>query len=379
MTKIKLLINFAPLKTGGGQNVALNFLYGLNEEQFNEFDILFLVAKNSQVHYYLLNQERYLFFVAPVNPIFRIVYERFWLSNIFMKNGIEIIYSYFGFGFFGKSFKQICGSADSNIFYPEINFWRDYSKVRQFKFFIVDAYKKWWIQKANAVVFENSALMIRGRKLFQLKKSTTIRPSIVCSTELCQYNFPSHVPNVRPRILLLCGWQLNKGIMLVPEIAAELKRKNLKFQFIITAPIDNSRLFKKFVKNVKTKNVIDYVYVIGQVEKSYISDLYKKVDFVLLLSKLESFSNNIIEAWTYKVPIIIAREEWAISICKEAAIYVNRESPSEIADKLAEVFFNEKEVLIAQSNAKKELEHYPDISQRIKEELNYVKEIAKSN
>jgi hypothetical protein len=44
---LRVLINFAPLKAGGGQSVAYNFLYGIQTVALSDITSLYLVAKDS--------------------------------------------------------------------------------------------------------------------------------------------------------------------------------------------------------------------------------------------------------------------------------------------------------------------------------------------
>ena len=47
--KMKLLINFAPLKAGGGQNVGLNFINGLDTSKYSDIEFYYSVAQNSAI------------------------------------------------------------------------------------------------------------------------------------------------------------------------------------------------------------------------------------------------------------------------------------------------------------------------------------------
>jgi len=43
------------------------------------------------------------------------------------------------------------------------------------------------------------------------------------------------------------------------------------------------------------------------------------------LAQLESFSNNFIEAWKMRVPLVVTDSDWARDACGEAAAYVDPE------------------------------------------------------
>lgn len=130
-----------------------------------------------------------------------------------------------------------------------------------------------------------------------------------------------------------------------------------------------------FVRAVRKNDVEDMVSLVGPISKGQIPSLYNKIDFVFLLSKLESFSNNIIEAWHYKRPLIIAREDWAISLCGKSAFYVDRDDITQIADAIEYLIAKPELMSYLTSQGASELKSYPTIFEKLALELNYIEEI----
>lgn len=368
---MKVLINLSTLKKGGGQNVALNFLYSIKNLAFNDIQFCFLAAKNSTIHHWL-EENKMEYTVSPSHPIKRIIFELFISQWHIKKMKADIIYSYFGIGLFKKSIPQVSGSADSNLFFPEIDFWQEYSGLKKVKKKIVDSYRIWGLKRANAIIFENEAMEKRSKILYNLPLTKTIKPSINFS----EYFDHIHIPTNNKIIgLFLCGWQLNKGVMLIPELASEFKKAKINFHFILTAPQDSSEPHKKFIEQLRYFNVEDLVSITGQIKKSQIPSLYEKVDFVFLLSKLESFSNNIIEAWHFKKILVITDAEWSRAICRDAALYVNRDNPKEIVEKVSSHICNHEKATCLIDKGNVIIEDYPTISDRTKEELFFLREV----
>ena len=106
-----------------------------------------------------------------------------------------------------------------------------------------------------------------------------------------------------------------------------------------------------------------------------LASLYRQIDFVFLLSKLESFSNNIIEAWTFGKPLIASDEEWTHAICGDSAIYVERSSPEEIASQITSCLNDEKRITQVVEAGKKILSEYPTIEERTEQELSFIEEV----
>ncbi len=358
--------------------MAMNFLYSFDVKRLIESKIYFLVAQNSEPHLYLLKIEYPYFCAVSRNPVARILFEIFISSSIFKKNNIDVIYSYFGFGLYNRKIPQISGSADSNIYFPEIDFWKEFSGFARLKKALIDRYRIWGVKRSNAVVFENSALELRARELFGINKSTVITPSINFNFKSIPLSIPVECNKI-PKGLFLCGWHPNKNFMIIPKLAYELKKRGVDFHFLITAPLDDSTQHRQFMIDVSKYEVRNMVSVIGQVKKEQLQSLYEQIDMVFLLSRLESFSNNIIESWYFKKPLLITDATWSRSICGEdSVIYVERNSVVDIVDKIIWLLTDSKSKNSIVLNGYEKTKQYPTIEERISEELEFLKYVYKS-
>ena len=123
---------------------------------------------------------------------------------------------------------------------------------------------------------------------------------------------------------------------------------------------------------VEKYDVQNMISLIGPVSKLGLPKLYGQIDFVFLLSKLESFSNNIIEAWYFSRPLIIADELWSRAICNDAASYVPRNDVHAISDQIMLLAHDSQLVLDLTSRGKSALSQYPNIQERLKQELEFL-------
>ena len=71
---MRVLINFSTLKTGGGQNVALNFLYFTEAHRVEKITLFYLVAKNSEPHRYLVENGSKHYIAVSRNALKRILF-----------------------------------------------------------------------------------------------------------------------------------------------------------------------------------------------------------------------------------------------------------------------------------------------------------------
>ena len=360
---------------GGGQNVALNFLHGLFEINNPTHKYFFLVVRNSPLHLFLKEKKCQNVLLTSKSPILRVFKEFLYFPSIIKDLKVNIIYTYFGYALFRGNTPQVCGVAISNVFFPEIKFWQgNFIRVTARK--LIDIYRIYGLKKATALIFENKKMEERCNSLFQISKDRTIfiPPSFSLSTYQEDLILPEL--NVKSlKLLMLCGWQLHKNIMMVPEIAFQLKKRNLKIQFIITAPKDNSKLHEDFQTIVNNYDVQDMISLIGPIKKQQLKSLYEQIDCVLLMSKLESFSNNIIESWYFNKPLIVSNEEWAHSICKNAAYYINRNSAKDISNSIRELVSSPLIQIELIEEGKNQLENYPSITEKTRKEIAFLEKI----
>jgi len=368
-----ILINLSKLKKGGGQNVALNFLGALTIEQLNK--LKFIVAKGSASHKYLTDIN-IAPFICPSNPVLCLIWEIFFSVYLRLCKPFDVIYSYFGFGMYlFSNTPQVSGSADSNLYYPELNFWEGENGLKRLLRYFVDQYRIYGLKNSTAIIFENEELMKKGVELYNLPAVKFITPSINIEPSFdMNRRMAARERGGLVKVLLLCGWQRNKGILKIPEIVSKAKSRGINIQVIFTAGHEENELSREFYSLVSTFGVYKNIRVTAPVDKCDLENLYDEVDVVMLLSRLESFSNNIIEAWAYGVPLIVADEPWSKSICNEAAIYVDREDANSVCDGIEDaVYLNRSEPI---KKGLEELNHYPKIAEKVEVELTFLLELV---
>jgi glycosyltransferase involved in cell wall biosynthesis len=361
-----ILLNFSPLKSGGGHTVAFNFVKSLKEiNELNNF--IFFAAKGSAISQFLVDNNVILFQLSCV-PFLRIIQEFIIVPFVIVKYDLNLIYSYFHYCFFIGKTKQIVGCADSNLFYPDVDFWKSESRLRKYFLRLKDNVRVRGVIRADGVIFENEALQRRAIKLFDLPedKTVTINPAVRDETQ----NNLVEVFNSNNEILILSGWHTNKNLLMLPKIAYYLNDKSISFT--VSLSLNNSPQSRKFEYLLDFYDVRDRFVFIGRVEYENLESVYKRSSVCLLLSNLESFSNNIIEAWRYRVPLLITDADWARNICGEAAYYVNNTDAEEVAKEI--------EVLLA-CNVKREelidkgmfqLKRYNSVESKTRKELSFL-------
>ena len=83
---MKVLINLAPLKAGGGQNVGMNLISGLQNLNSPDTILYFYVSANSLISDKVKQIYSERIIEGPHNTVNRILFERTHLEKYILKN-----------------------------------------------------------------------------------------------------------------------------------------------------------------------------------------------------------------------------------------------------------------------------------------------------
>ena len=379
MHKINVLLNLVPIKSGGGQQVGFNFLYNLVHNNYENYDFHVLASKNTFISDFLENQNKLSYDLFNDSIFNRIILLNKLKREIIEKNHIDLIYTLFGPALVYKKTINVAGVAYSNLFFPSIDFWKG-NLFFLLKKKIIDWYRLNSLLKADALIFENKSMLEQARKIFKVKELTFIPPSI--SKTKPNYKLSSEMRSKLEKlnfncfnILMLTGWHPNKNINLIPEVLLELKSLGFEdVNFVLSLDKKDKNVQYLIERSINIK-VIDNIHFIGAVNTEDVRGVVEKVDALILISLLESFSNNIIEAWTYKKPLIITNAMWSISICNQAALYVDRNNPKDIAQKIVTLKDDKNLYFQLIDSGLNELANYPSPEQKVLLQLQYLQEI----
>lgn len=217
---------------------------------------------------------------------------------------------------------QIVGCAYSHLLFPDISFWADYPRGTRLRKEFRDSLRRNSFRFAAGSFVETEELRMRAVKEFGIEDSLVrvvppSRPSIPQ-----QLKREDSVPG---RIVYVGSANRNKGFHLIPEIAQQMLRlagdRNWHFRLTLDP---NAPVVGEVFRRAKAYGVEDRLEFIGPVGSDTLEREYRECSAVILLSRLESFSNTILEAWAHERPLIVADEPWARGICGDAAEYATR-------------------------------------------------------
>src|ERR1700744_5458491 len=98
MSSNKIILNLIPIKKGGGQQVATNFINVLHEENCFGYSFIFLVTENTHIESVLKELKFENIISVPLGPLKRLKFEYFELNSVINKFGADVIFTMFGPG-----------------------------------------------------------------------------------------------------------------------------------------------------------------------------------------------------------------------------------------------------------------------------------------
>jgi glycosyltransferase involved in cell wall biosynthesis len=246
--------------------------------------------------------------------------------------GVDVVLTPFGTPLtLVRKTPQVVGVAYSNLFVPEVDFWEKSGPLARARRRIRDRARLKALGNAVGWFLETEYLADRARRILDVASDSVavIPPSV--------NPHPVHDGRIDTSsedfsIALVSGAHPNKNLDVIPRLARELASRwpDSRIRFKITVD-ETTPSGAELGTQVAQAGVRDRVSLIGPVTPSALPSLYESVDAVAMLSTLESFSNNIIEAWHFRRPLVAADFEWAQRICGDAAAYLSVEDLSAAA------------------------------------------------
>lgn len=335
---MNILLNFLPLKKGGGVQVGLDFINQARNLGRNHS--WYLVATIGTPFANLQNSENFKVAKLVANsPFSRLKFECLEARNLIRSISANVVYTQFGPHFPTFGVNNVVGCAYSNLMYPELVFWQKLPWYQRVQKRMIDIYRLNKIKSADAVIFETEDLKHRAVKMhgISINNAYCVKPSV---SYLVNKNSFHHETAIKcanipagNRILMLSGYHPNKNIELLPKIAKFIRRgkQMCDVVFVVTLPNDHPGT-RRIFDVAESLGVSDCIYNLGPIPSEGCAEAYRACSAVILPSRLESFSNNIAEAWSMGKPLMISDFDWSREICGNGAIFFNYDDPESAAD-----------------------------------------------
>ncbi|OGJ86668.1 MAG: hypothetical protein A2268_13255 [Candidatus Raymondbacteria bacterium RifOxyA12_full_50_37] len=371
---MKIILNLLPVLTGGGLQNSLSFLKVLLSSDKKD-NFIIIVRKETEIYDLCILSDCDC--VAVRNNM---------ISRLFFEIQCRKRYEYgqVCFTLFGPPMLSsknylinILGFAYSNLLYPEIHFWARLSIVKRWRKELVDMARRWLVTQGDYWILETQVLKDRAVRIgFPEQRVGIVRmsPSKLISFKNVRAGIVDRYKKQLPlsfKFLFLCGAHPNKRLHLLPALAKSLSKIESNFVFVTTFP-EGNEYGNKVLKNADRLKVNGRIVNIGPVLAEDVASLIQCVDAMCNFSVLESFSNNFVEAWKMKKPLIVTDADWSRDACGDSALYVDPENILECCGKLQDLIRQDE---IAEKLVKKGevcLSQYPTPEEKNIKYYNYI-------
>lgn len=336
------IVNLVPPTEGGGLQNAVSLVMGIAGHESLRRQSLIICPKGGPVHQAC--KENGLI-VAPVRSglIGRILFELGGGARIARRHSAKTVFTLFGNApLVSPGLYRISGFALSNILTPEIDFWRDLSPARRALKRLKDVFRLWLARRSHEIIVETDFLAHRARSgpfHDRIVHVVKMEPSAAVLKSLA--NRPRSDWTGEMRLLALTSPHPNKRLSAMAPIMARLaalrsQRGATLPEFLIS--IDEAHPHAKAVAAAFETVGAPPPRFLGKIAPSDVAAQLQEVDGIVNIARLESFSNNWVEAWAAGLPLISTDADWARASCGEAAIYVDPEQPEQAAERIDTVF-----------------------------------------
>lgn len=332
----RVLLNLSPVSKGGGLQNALSLVQTLSKKSLVKHNFLAILpssevlvnaCRNGGIDYVAVN-------AGYLNRL------KFELKMRGMFSSEQVCFTQFGPPMLRSTgyLLNIIGVAYSNLFYPEIQFWSYLPYRQRVKKALIDEYRRVLITRADYWIFETEILRKRAIEVcgfpenrvgvVRMAASSLVSPSEVKLELREQYD--KKLPNGF-RFLFLSGAHPNKRLHILAELAVALRSLGNQ-DFVFVGTMDDAHPYTALVVSEFEKHGVGMHFAnLGPVLSEDVATLIEVSDAMCNFSVLESFSNNFVEAWRMRRPLVVTDSDWARDSCGQAALYVNVDNVEETA------------------------------------------------
>lgn len=330
---MNILFDFGSIKSGGGAQLATNFVDRLDELKQSPHKVFMVTPTIGPLAGRPTPQSCVSSIPSPASYVRRWYFEYRQLAHFIKKNDIEAIYTFFGAGLpHPRHVRSVVNVAYPIICYPDSPYWKYIAYGQYLRIKTLIAMRVIRLRNATTIIVETETMRRRVARVLErsAEKIRVIPPSVSSYVHDNEWRQNRPVKN----FVFVSGLDGHKNLWRLYEVALELRRRKwMEFTFTLTA---TRELYLNTLRAAQCDtNVIDLHFrFLGTVPPTMIMDVYRDADVVVSLSDLESFSNNYMEAWRVGLPIIASERDFAREICGGSAIYVEPHDADDVCNKM---------------------------------------------
>lgn len=336
---MKIFINAATLRVGGGKSVTINFLRSLERILPENVDVVAVVPEVDEYITLGLNKIRLRFVPKILNKVFtRILLDR-WLIKLIRIERPSIVFSMGNIALPIESIPQVLLFHVPYPIYPESIAWKrlSFKEYAYFKGMAMLFEKR--LKYASHVLVQTYTAKKRLQKFYGVRSCSVVPNGIslpvnqsLDDSAIISFN------SERINLFCLCRYYPNKNLEILLEVAGLIKAECIPISIILTIADFQGEGAKKILRKIKEQKLEDVLINIGPLPMKEVPRVYANTDGLLLPTLLESFSQTYIESMFYKRPVFTSSIDFAIDVCKNNAYYFNPLDASDILKVIKDAF-----------------------------------------
>jgi len=317
---MKILINVATLRTGGGLQVGINLVKYCLQYRDNDIEFFFLINKNFKS--YIINNTNEFYIVNDYPSNILNFKNKLAIKKYINNVKPDLIYSVGSPSYLGIK-EEVIRLTNPWIIYNNQIAYKKISLKEQLKLKISIYIKKQFLRNCKYVITQTNDAKNNIITNLNKKKDNVYVISNVYSFNLEKYKIElferDYTQNIN--LLVFSANYFHKNIDICIKIAKELKNKSINnIRFILTIPFEE---YNDYAEKIKLYAVDNYFINKGKINLEDIPALYKESHILFLPTLLEVFSVTFLEAMIFKLPIITSNLSFNKEVCKDAAYYFN--------------------------------------------------------
>jgi glycosyltransferase involved in cell wall biosynthesis len=380
--KIAIDITYSP--SGGSLTQIERMVEKFN--QIDELEIIIYSKKNNNKLISDLTKNNKVVYskLSNLSIIGRIIWGQVFLPTYLIREKVDILFCPGNFGPLFCSVKTIIWIGTIGPFFEDFikNFlWLSKGQNR-IKLYINKLFMILSSKRADAVIFESHFT----KELFINRYNINQNKSYVINIGFDEYFadnkkmlsnfFGSNPKNSTEYILCVSHLYPYKNIIsLIIAYKKILDNTKTSAKLIIAGGGGFAHYDEKIKKCINNLKLNDDVFLLGNVSKKRLKELYLNALLLAFPSPFENFAYTLVEAMTCGVPIVCSNTTAIPETCQKAAVYFDPYNSQDIADKIKIVLNND---LLRKEMSKKSImraKELPDYNEVTLKTLNIMKEL----
>ncbi|MDF1576533.1 MAG: glycosyltransferase [Bacteroidales bacterium] len=366
---MRLLINTANLRVGGAWQRSISFIEELKKFPENEYFIYYTdeLKKHINISLFPENFNFYHFERSPARLLSRRgIVKKF--NRLEKKIIPDLVFSFVGPAYWRPRSIHLVGFGIPHIVYSE------YRHVKELglKDKLAIWYKKQWTKKeADYYVVQTGDVKNRLAEKANVPNEKIFIVSNGYGSQYDNFNLSIAKKEQLRKLLLISTYRKNKNIDIINDLIIELKKRKFQCEFHIT--IDDEVYEQVFSGNES------WVKNHGHVPSAKGPELYSQCDAMFLPTLLECFSASYPEAMRMEIPILTSDYSFATSICGDAALYFDPYDVKDMAEKIIQLYSDDKLYKSLIVNGLKRLEAFDNPEVRTRKYLEICRKLISNN